>query len=709
MGSKKRSRTALRFAITAMLSTGITALHSVVSFAQSSQTNQNISLSTEQAHSRAQIVLAQEGFRPGRSLFIGLYFEFEDDWHSYWLNPGDSGAPIALDWKLPADWKLKNRFDPTPKRIETPPLVTFGYENSTLIIAEIEVPQNDIRSQTLIDLDAEWLVCKEVCIPAVHNFRIEIFRDGYEGPKSYQSQIRPELFQQFQQKLPRELSSLKASVEFGSSTYQLTIESDESLKFVDFFPLGKNVLSNEPLKLIEQASQQLVLEGAMSKRAKKPPTYLEGVLLVGLEGEAEPIGVKIKTAEATSEMPSWLTFLFFAFVGGLVLNLMPCVFPVISIKVLSLLKAQERSPSAKPDIGHWPYTFGVLVSFWALAGLLYVLRSGGEALGWGFQLQSPWFVVCLIWIFWLLGFSLFGTFEINILIPPSLSLKRSWPGWLQHFWSGVLSTVVASPCTAPFMGASLGFALSQPFWILMSIFTMLGLGLSAPYLLLGWFPQAARLLPRPGPWMNHLKQLMAFAMWATVIWLLWTLSFQINFTQVASVMVSLLMLSLLLWLKQEGVLKNKRFVQAAIIFGLIGLSLWLAFGGLSSQPSLAGGDANKKAMSSPWQPFSPLRLDELLQAKKAVFIDFTAAWCITCQVNKQTTLEREEVLKHFEAEDIQLLRADWTKRDPEITRMLQSYDRAGVPMYLFFSANGGEPIVLPEILSPALVIKTTRQ
>ena len=665
------------------------------------------SFKTEQAqHSQGEIVLMQEGFAPGQTLYLGLFIQLDKDWHTYWKNPGDTGAPIFTDWKIPETWNLEPRQDPIPLRISTPPLVTFGYKDSVLLIQPIKIPQNEQRSQVLIDLEAEWLVCDDVCIPVVETLRIELFREGFEGPKNYQSQIRPELFQKFEAQLPVQWADLEVDIEWRESQYELRLQNiHEGFEVIDFLPLSKNLVSNGQPSITRVPSQNWLLTGNLSKRLKTSPSSLKGVLLVQSKDSEQVIGLSIETPSAsTKEKSAWLLFLVMAFLGGLILNLMPCVFPVISIKMLSILQAKSKSSddfSKSLPIGHWPYTIGVLTSFWLLATVLVLLRAGGESLGWGFQLQSPWFVVCLIWVFWLLGFSLFGILNFNIWVPQSLSLKKSWPPFLQHFWSGVLSTVVASPCTAPFMGAALGFALAQPYWMMMAIFTALGLGLAFPYLLLGWFPDLARWLPRPGPWMNTLKQFMAFPMWATVIWLLWVLAFQVSPTSLSMVLAGLLVLSLALWIQFKQ--PEKKTVSARrLTILLVAVSLYLSFGFLKQTTEIQ--NSNSTEAKQAWQPFSQQTLDRLLQTDQPIFIDFTAAWCITCQLNKQTTLERGEILELFKERNVHLLRGDWTKRDPEITKILQVHNRAGVPMYLFYPEGGKQqPIVLPEILTPALI------
>jgi thiol:disulfide interchange protein len=383
-----------------------------------------------------------------------------------------------------------------------------------------------------------------------------------------------------------------------------------------------------------------------------------------------------------------------ALVGGLILNLMPCVFPVISLKVLGFAQ-QAHGKLAIIRMHGLVFAAGVVLSFVALAGVVLALRAGGEELGWGFQLQSPAVVTALAILFFLLTLNIAGLFEVSKLVPSGVAAFEARNPYVNSFLSGVLAVVIASPCTAPFMGAALGFALAQPVAEALIIFVALGLGMALPYLLLAWYPAWLKRLPKPGPWMVWLKQLLAIPLAATVIWLGWVLAQQQSGVDAfARLLFVLLLLTVGVWCVQQHLMP--RSVSRALALAAVLVAGWVAWPLMDDAAPAANA---KPSVIGDWQPYSRVRLDELVNSGQPVFVDFTAAWCVSCQANKKLVLEREDAITAFAEKKVVLLRADWTRRDPEITAALAEFGRRGVPVYALYRP-GKSTLVLPEILTP---------
>ncbi|NJM44341.1 MAG: hypothetical protein HC858_10880, partial [Brachymonas sp.] len=430
------------------------------------------------------------------------------------------------------------------------------------------------------------------------------------------------------------------------------------------------------------------VDGAWSKVAAPAQMSPELVAALAANAGASKAAVNADGSQVTSLLPA----LLLALLGGLILNLMPCVLPVLAIKVLGFANAPSRQARVSGGVA---YTLGAVLSFLALGGLMLALRSGGEALGWGFQLQSPAVVAALAVLFTLIALNLFGVFELANFLPSSVATLQAKSPQVDAFLSGVLAVAIASPCTAPFMGASLGFALGLPAWQALAVFAALGIGMALPYLAASLVPAVANLLPRPGAWMDVFKKFMAFPMLATVVWLLWVIGQQTGIDGAAALLVLLLLIAMIVWaLSLQG---KSRWVVTMISIAL-GAALLPAIG----SNALKIQDAAPIQASGSWQAWEPGKTEQLLTQGQPVFVDFTAAWCVTCQFNKKTTLSDAAVAKDFADKKVQLLRADWTKRDPAITAALQQLGRSGVPVYVIYKP-GNAPVVLSEILSVAQV------
>lgn len=657
---------------------------------------------------------APQGVAAGQPLWLGLQITHQPEWHTYWKNPGDSGLPTVLEWTLPAGVTAGDIAWPTPKKIPIGNLANYGYEGTVLLPVPLTVAPGFKDEQLSVRLKASWLVCRRECIPQEGEFVLNV-----PARSSYAAQGAA--FEAARQASPQALTggSGQATPEDKNVRVSVTgLPSNLHGKALEFFPETTGV--TEPAGVITQGWQGGVwtAQVPLSALRSESPTLLPVVLALanGSQGAqswrielpvqgnwpavapmaavspALEAALKANLNQATpAPLGAWLLALLGAFVGGLILNLMPCVFPVLAIKMVGFV--QVKDPAARLRSGA-AYTAGVVLSFLALGGLLLVLRAAGEQLGWGFQLQSPAVVAGLALLFTLLGLNLAGLFEFGQLLPSSLAGLQVKSPIVNDFLSGVLATAIASPCTAPFMGASLGLAVGLPPAQALAVFAAIGLGMALPYALASALPAVARVMPRPGPWMVGFRQLMAFPMFATVVWLVWVLGQQSGIDGAGALLGLLVLLALLVWaFTLQG---RPRTLAVAAVLALNAWAWWAA-GALLVTP-LPAGPAAPVAATERWQPWTPGRVAELNAQGRSVMVDFTAAWCVTCQYNKKTALANSAVLADVDAKKVALLRADWTRRDPAVTAALRELGRSGVPLYVIY-APGRAPVLLSEILS----------
>ncbi len=648
---------------------------------------------TNQAHSKAQLVTDHSKWAAGAQVRVGLFIELEPGWHTYWINPGDSGAPMSINWSLShstdldADIKVSDLQFPSPKRVTSEPVTTFGFEDQVLVWATLTVPEG-ARENLTLKADAEWLVCKDVCIPATF-----VFAANYPVSELETDPRWARMFDEVASLQPKPLpKDIKVNATAQENQIHLSISSPRTLNWVDSISYPNSLVANQkpqvthpgpPLKLLFNRSPKERLQ------SEKVDVMFSHRLA---DGQLEHW--RIQTPIESSPL---LWMLALAWLGGLLLNLMPCVFPLLSLKVMSILKSQvspHSQSSFKEALG---YTAGILLTMWALVLTLFFLRSGGADLGWGFQLQSPIFLTFLIWLFFLLALQLFGWLSWPIAIQGPLLRWSRGSAFTNHFFTGVLSTLVATPCTAPFMGAALGFALGQSLPVQWLVFTSLGLGLATPYIVIGINPRLLAWLPKPGPWMNSLKEFFAFPMLATMIWLFWVLSFQTSREGLIIGLSSLVLATFGLWCGKFTTKIAKRFGLLVLVASL-GLAL-ISTPPLSSAPPPSQADLQTQN-SFQWEDFSLSKLKTWQTEGRTFFVDFTAAWCITCQVNKKMVFQSEKVYQALKNRNIHWMRADWTNRNPEISQVLAQYQRAGVPFYLYFPGGGDPPRILPEVLTP---------
>ncbi|HEX5683955.1 MAG TPA: thioredoxin family protein [Ideonella sp.] len=665
-------------------------------------------------HVRAELVAhAPEGVAPGRTVRLGLQLAHQPHWHTYWRNPGDSGLATTFDWQLPPGVHPGEVEWPTPKRLPIGPLVNYGYEGTVLLPVALAVPP-DFRGDTLpVKLRADWLVCKEICIPESGEFALQL-------PVGTTINHHARVFDEASAARPNAMSAVTAKARVEGNALRLQLEGmPASWRHapIEFFPENVGVFDHA---VIDQRweGDRWIAKAALSAQRSESPPVIEAVLkapgdvagvrvsapvVSGWPGSTPSSASPIATARpTTAEQPQTplVVTLGLAMLGGMLLNLMPCVFPVLSLKVLGFAQAGQSRRSLAA--GGLSYTVGVVVSFMLLAGVLLALRAGGEQLGWGFQLQSPPFVAALAVLFTLIGLNLAGVFEVGSVLPSGLATLRARHPLMDHALTGALAVAVASPCTAPFMGVALGAALTLPPGQALAVFSALGLGMALPYLAVACFPGLTRRLPRPGAWMLRFKVFMAFPMFATVVWLLWVLGHQAGVDGAIALLGLLVAVAFAAWaLGTPASTRRGRMGLGLLSLGVLAATGTWALPGLQADAMTRTDTASTAGQL--WQPWSPDVVAAARAQGRPVFVDFTAAWCVTCQLNKRTTLSDTDVLTDFAHRDVLLLRADWTRRDPRITEELARLNRSGVPVYALYRPGSGVPTVLSEILTPSMV------
>jgi thiol:disulfide interchange protein/DsbC/DsbD-like thiol-disulfide interchange protein len=670
-------------------------------------------------HSEAELVSDRAVVQPGETFDVALRMTMDPGWHNYWINPGDAGMPTQITWQLPAGVTAGEIRWPYPKWIDVPPYASYAYKDEVLLLTEITLP-DDFSAPTLdLRAEAEWLIGEEVCLPASESvaLSLRVSDTPAEDPRWFAP------LADARASLPNALpDGWSASGEATEDGFTLRLAPaagwDGSFEGVRFFPYEQGVIRHAAAQQITAGEQGAVFTLTRSEFAQGMPDRLAGVFVAPAgttwDGAASAIEVNVPLATmAASAAPAGasgirasapitlLLALGLAFVGGLILNLMPCVFPILSIKILGFAdgRAQERGLLRKHGL---LFGAGVLVSFWALAAGLIALRAGGESLGWGFQLQSPGVVAFLAVLMFAIGLNLLGVFEIGGRLAGATGSLDRQRGASGAFLSGVLATIVATPCTAPFMGAALGWALAQPAAAAPAVFTALGVGMATPYVTLSLFPAWMARLPRPGPWMETLKQVLSFGLFATAVWLVWVFGLQTGMDGVALLLGALTLVAFAAWVigrwRWTNISPRLRLMTRGIALGAVLLAVL----------AVTTGSRQASPMMSPagyaWEPFRQAAVDEHLASGRPVFVDFTAAWCLSCQVNKRVALTVPSVERAFEERGVARLRADWTHRDPAITAALEAFARSGVPLYVLYPGASREPILLPEILTPGIVL-----
>ncbi len=654
----------------------------------------------------ATLLTERPALRPGETVWVGLKLEMAEGWHTYWINPGDSGLPTTIDWQLPPGMDIGPIQWPAPERQPYGPLMNFGYSDEVTLLARLSVSADAPAGNAVIAARSTWLVCADICIPEDGSFSLPI-EISPSAPLA--STLDGGHLLSVAETLPDPVPGL---VQASLSDEKLTVD----VEWADA-PAGDIVLFPYPTYLMDNVAEQQVSKtdaGFRIEVATVPDPEYEETLggLIKVIGENATTAVAFENAPFTVGAPSdqlsnastaasatpeltLVAAVLFALIGGLLLNLMPCVLPVLSIKALALVKHGETGAAAKRDA--LAYTAGVMASFGVLVAALLALKAGGESLGWGFQLQSPGFVSVLAFLMLAVGLSLSGVFNIGT------GLMGAGSGWVRSdgplgsFLTGVLAAVVATPCTAPFMAPAIGFALTQPAIVVFLVFEALALGLAAPFLLIGFIPALARRLPKPGAWMETFKQVLAFPMYGAAAWLVWVVAQQVDPMGLAATLAGLICVSFAAWLygraaSADGASPVSLGLTAVAILGAIGFAT-------IPQPMSAGAASVQASGTAAWEPYSPERIAQHQADGTPVFVNFTAAWCITCLVNERAVISSDDVREALAGNGVVYMKADWTNRDPAITAALDSFGRSGVPLYVLYD-RAGEARVQPQILTP---------
>ena len=698
---------------------------------------------------KARLVSAVNDVAPGESFWVALDLDIRAGWHTYWRNPGDSGLATKLEWTLPPGFTAGDIQWTAPHRFDLPPLVNYGYAKHAVHLVEITAPK-DLKPGTTVDLRAKasWLVCADLCIPESATLSLRLPAGAAPGAVDARS---ASLFAEARGELPRAAPAPAAArvqngrliLNFGKGWGPTLAQSGK----LTFFPYEDGRIEYAAPQEIHRGadSVELAVKAGDQATAAGP---VRGVLLVTprdgaaagatlahaggvpweisaqlasptaalTTGSSASTGAATPTAAAVPPQdtvapdavaaPELAGLLLLAALGGLILNLMPCVFPVLSIKAIGLVEQAKRHPAAVRAKG-LVFAAGVISSMLILAAVLLALRAGGEQIGWGFQLQSPLFVTLMAYLLLAVGLNLSGVFEFGAgFAGVGDSLTRG-DSYHASFFTGVLTTLVATPCTAPFMAAAVGAALTQSSLVALCIFAALGIGLATPYLLLSFAPWLRRALPKPGAWMDTMKQVFAFPMYASAAWLLWVLAQQTAEFGLAAALAGAILIALAAWAYQKSKFSEKggriaaQATACAALLLAIALPIQSARAPAATRAAYTGGTPAEAA----WQPYDAARVAELNAAGKPVLVNFTASWCLTCLINERNAFADAAVQETFRSKGVTLMKGDWTNRDPEITKALRMYGRAGVPLYVVYNAIPGSTgwVLLPQLLSAGVV------
>ncbi|WP_304878923.1 protein-disulfide reductase DsbD [uncultured Parasutterella sp.] len=637
---------------------------------------------------------------PGTEFEIGLLLRHDSKWHTYWKSTGDTGLPTRIQWSLPQGWHASEILWPTPAVFKIGDLVNYGYGDEVLLPVRISVPASaKVGSVQDIKAEVSWLMCADQCVPGKASLTLAVQVADKDGGATKAST----LFEASHTAMPSPLSDTSGVFDPKTHAVRVTFKSTEPFHHFYVFAEGDDsvVVYGAPQSVSRSADKiSVTLQGTDELKAGSQFSGVfaadGGPLKGGWAGSfSVPLESGTVAAPTVSDdtpqtgLSSWLAVAM-AFIGGLILNVMPCVFPVLSLKILSLVQDRQRINLPLHGV---VFTLGVLLTMLVLAGVLIAVKSAGISVGWGFQLQSPIFVASLAVIFAAISVNLLGWFEFSCVRVSGGSYSNSL---LNCFATGVLAVVAASPCTAPFMGAALGYALTASIRESIFVFLALGLGMSLPWLVLSLFPVLTAWMPKPGAWMNVFRKLMAIPMLLTMIWLLWVLSQQVSFTALVLYIAAVISLCVCLFL--YGKLQFS-LLTAKLPIVLSAACAVLLFAAASS-PLFRQPDAAVQAADA----WSPQAVENALKAGKPVFVDFTASWCVTCQANKIAVLDREDIRKVFKQHGVVFLVADWTNQNPDITQALESFGRSGVPLYILYSPDG-KTTVLPELLTKNIVIE----
>jgi DsbC/DsbD-like thiol-disulfide interchange protein/cytochrome c biogenesis protein CcdA len=631
----------------------------------------------------ATLVTDSDAMQQGKPFRVGLRLRMADGWHTYWKNPGDAGVAPELTIEggsqSPIDW-------PTPRRVAEGSVMTYSYTGEVLLPVTVTAATGSIK------VHAEWLVCKDICVPEEGDFSLAL-PVGTPGPSA-----EADLFAAHDRAVPR-ASPWAARISADGTLFlqgpELTADMVMDAWFIPDRSGQIHDDAAQPLS-VRAGGLTLSLQPAQGFDAAK---NLSGVVSVrdwaGLQTNVVVNAVPGPVPGPAT--PPLAQILAFAFLGGLILNLMPCVFPILAMKAVALAAHAGRGHAHAVS-----YTAGVLVTFVMLAAALLTARAAGTAAGWGFQFASPVFVAGMTWLLFAVGLNLSGVFQIGASLTGAGSQLAGRHGVAGSFFTGLLAVLVATPCTAPFMGVAVAAGLAAPPVVTLLVFAVMGLGLASPYVALASMPGLARLMPRPGRWMEVLKQTLAFPMYGGAVWLVWVISQEAGPSGVLGTAAGLVLVGFAAWVfgvTQASAVQPRRFGQA-----MAAVAVLAALAVLSGITAVPVGAATESAAEA----YTPGRLAALRAEGRPVFVNMTAAWCVTCLLNERVAIATDAVQLAFAAGGVTYLKGDWTRQDPAITTFLRQNGREGVPLYVYFPAGGGQPEVLPQILTENEVLRRLR-
>lgn len=651
-------------------------------------------------HLQAELVSEYQTIQAGQSLLLALHFIPDEHWHTYWINPGDSGLPTSINWQLPQGVTAGPIQWPTPQFFSIPPMMNYGFAGPTVLLTELKIPTDFVQNELEIAAKVDWLVCEEICIPAEASFRFSIPVTESAERSAYAA----ELISKAHASQPQPLA-LSGYYDIAGGSFSAAIAGLPDEDFQSFFVAATELVDHAAPQQLLYSEGEWLLRQKLNTYFTAAPDQFE-LVLVSANGQgyslslqaAENLTLAGQAGTDNRSQALWLVLLMAA-AGGFILNLMPCVFPVLSLKALSISGNSGQRKQQQSD-ALW-YSLGVVLSFVALAAVLLALRAAGAAVGWGFQLQSPLLVAGLAYLLFALGLSLSGLVQFGLGLMNAGGGLTQQKGAKGSFFTGVLAVVVASPCTAPFMGGALGYAVTQPPALALLVFVALGLGMAIPFLLLAYIPALARLLPKPGAWMDTLKQLLAYPLYLSAIWLAWVFGRQTGIDALALLLCGAVALAAACWLWGRWQLSRQGRVEPAFAIGFVMLALWLVWFATPSGPAATAAQAG----GAHWQNWSADKQAQLQAAGKPVLVNMTADWCITCLVNERVALNTDSSKAALALYDVTYLKGDWTRRDAAITAYLHQYQRDGVPLYVLYWP--GQPAeVLPQILTPDTLRQT---
>jgi thiol:disulfide interchange protein len=671
---------------------------------------------------RAELLADVAAVKAGEPFWVGLRQTIRPKWHTYWKNPGESGLPTEIKWTLPAGVTADPIVWPTPNLFNIGGVINYGYQDETVLLVRITPPADLSGSSLKLAAEANWLVCEDVCIPEDGKFELSLPIAAAATPAS---PVTRAIFDKARRNVPMESPWPARYGVAKSGDPTLIVEArglkPDTIRDVYFFPAEWGPVASLAKQSIQVTADGIRIPLKKGDAKTTPPERLAGTLVLtektadGEIRQAFDVSAKLDltfvptsslAAAEGNEQLSLVQALLFALLGGLILNLMPCVFPVLAMKAAALarLAGQGRREMRRDGFA---YTAGVLVSFAVMAAIVVAIRASVGEVRWGFQFQSPVFSLLIAYLFFVVGLNLSGVYEIGGRFAGVGQGLAARGGTVGSFFTGALAVIVATPCTAPFMAAALGFALSQPAPQTVAVLLAMGLGLALPYLLLSITPALQRLMPRPGPWMDRLRQFLAFPMYASAVWMIWVLTQQTGADGVIYALGGMILIAFAVWLLRIG---SGASPATWLRRGLAAVAVLLAFAaalkledGPATAASASGGAAAGVNFDG-WERFSRDRLNQAVAAGKPVFVDFTAAWCITCLVNERVALETAATRHAFEQAGVVKLKGDWTNRDAEITSLLKDLGRAGVPLYLFWAPGAERPKILPQVLTEAMIL-----